>query len=185
MSSIPDAHDVRQHADDLFTPATDLAPDSSPAIPFTEAQARAWLDANGQQSIRLTAKLFGWHPSRVKRFLDRAGRETAPETVSETPASVSAETPAVSSETPPLFRETPETPDEAGFDYRRAECVLPMHTSVWAYVDQATGDLWISASDPLRRCDTELRINAEDVAEFVDRLVELVQPAHRGATNDT
>jgi hypothetical protein len=25
----------------------------------------------------------------------------------------------------------------------------------------------------------EIRINAEDVAEFVDRLVELVEPAHR------
>jgi hypothetical protein len=156
-----------QDFDDQFALATEaqLQPDHAPAVPFTEQQARQWLAANGSKSVRLLAKLWGWNPTRVHRFI-RA----------ETPA----ETPETPSKTPPLFRETPETPDEAGFDYRRAECVLPMHTSVFAYVDQETGDLWISASDALRRCDTELRINAEDVATFVDALVALVEPGHRG-----
>jgi hypothetical protein len=155
MSSIPDAHDVRQHADNLFTPATDLAPDSSPAMPFTEAQARAWLDANGQQSIRLMAKLWGWHPSKVQRFLRRARPDTAP--------SVSAD-----SDTAP---DTPDWPRH--FDYNRSEVILPMRSSVNAYIDPETGELWISASDPERRSDDEIRIDADDVESFLLGLNDL------------
>jgi hypothetical protein len=154
---------------DLLAPL----PDHAPAVPFTEDEAFGWLASNGQQSVRLMAKLWGWHPSKVQRFMRRVRQAYDPgDTPPDTP-------PTVPTDTPSTVSPKTDTADEAGFDYRRAECVLPMRTSVFAYVDQETGDLWISASDALRRCDTELRINAEDVAEFVDRLVELVEPAHR------
>jgi hypothetical protein len=157
--------------DNPLAPATE-APLQPAAAKFTEEMALDWLTANANSAkpVREIAQIWGWHRSRVQRFLSRF-RETSGET-----KALSRET---SGETPPLSRETPETPDEAGFDYRLAECVLPMHTSVFAYVDQETGDLWIAAEDALRRCDTELRINAEDVATFVDTLVVLVEPGHR------
>jgi hypothetical protein len=240
--------------DDKLTLAPEAQqPDHAPAVPFTEQQARQWLDSNGKQSIRLMAKLWGWHPSSVHRLLSRmagggprpddcelCGRvgpvcfdhchktgkfrgwlcrgcnsglgqygddveglqrilgrssETSARLVwlqraldylvrrSETSAGHApevSETVSEASETPDADSEPPDAKDPTAFDYRRAECVLPMHTSVFAYVDQETGDLWISGSDALRRCDTELRINAEDVATFVDTLVALVEPAHRG-----
>jgi hypothetical protein len=166
MSSIPDADDVRQHADDLFTPATDLAPDSSPAVPFTEDQALDWLKSNGRQSVRWLARLWGWHPSKVFRLLQRVDGET-PETVSGTPPTVSAksETPT---ETPRRAPEPPgpPEPDPNEFNFKRSECVLPLRTAVWAYVDDV-GDLRISAEDAKGRCDTELRINAEDIEDFL------------------
>jgi hypothetical protein len=59
------------------------------------------------------------------------------------------------------------------FDIERSTCILPARTDVLAYVDDR-GDLWIYGQDSVRRCDTELRINAEDVPAFVDRLTDLV-----------
>jgi hypothetical protein len=62
-------------------------------------------------------------------------------------------------------------PDE--FDIRRSECILPPRTCVFAYLDD-NGNLWIHASDAARYCDAEIRINGEDVADFVDRLTDLI-----------
>jgi hypothetical protein len=59
------------------------------------------------------------------------------------------------------------------FDFDQATLLLPPRTDVLAYIDNH-GDLWISASDAARRCDTELRINAEDVAAFIDGLTDLI-----------
>jgi hypothetical protein len=69
------------------------------------------LTTGPKRSIRALAKDWGWHPSRVFRFLERIEAETP----SKTPRHES-ETP---SETPDLFRETAEagkTPEkpEAG-----------------------------------------------------------------------
>lgn len=164
--------------DDRLALDTEALPLVEPtAGKFSQEQALDWLSTNAKSAkpVREIAQIWGWHRSRVQRFLSRF-RETSGET-----KALSRETSGETSETKPLSQpETTETPDEAGFDYRRAECVLPMHTSVFAYVDQETGDLWISASDALRRCDIEMRINSEDVATFVDTLVALVEPAHRG-----
>jgi hypothetical protein len=59
------------------------------------------------------------------------------------------------------------------FDIKRSTCILLAKTSVLAYVDD-NGDLWIYASDSALCVDTELRIAADDVLDFVDRLTELV-----------
>jgi hypothetical protein len=150
MSSIPDAHGVRQHADDL-------APDSSPAVPFTEAQARAWVAANGTKSVRLLAKLWGWSVGKVQRFLNRVQTDS-PESPTES--------------------EPPEPPelDPNEFDLKRSECVLPARTFVSAYIDD-NGDLRICASDARYQCDTELRINAEDIEQFLFTLNGIWQEA--------
>ena len=52
----------------------------APGAKFTEEQARQWLASNGVQSVRLLAKLWGWHPSKVQRFLSRVRGETPRET---------------------------------------------------------------------------------------------------------
>ena len=70
----------------------------APGAKFTEEQARQWLASNGVQSVRLLAKLWGWHPSKVQRFLSRVRGETP------------RETPTVSADTP----DTPETPQGRG-----------------------------------------------------------------------
>ena len=137
------------------------------AAEFSEEQARKWLDTNHATSIRQLATLWRWNPTRVHRFVTRVRGET----VRETPA----ETPAVLGETP----ETPETPSD-GFDFERSEVILPARTTVFAYVDKDTGDLRIWGSDAAQQCDTELRINAEDVRDFINGLVELARD-HGGA----
>jgi hypothetical protein len=50
---------------------------------------------------------------------------------------------------------------------------LPARTSAFAYVDQR-GDLRIWAQDSAYQCDSELRIPAEDVGDFINGLAELV-----------
>jgi hypothetical protein len=64
-------------------------------------------------------------------------------------------------------------PGSQDFDFARSECILPARTSVFAYVDQNTGDLRIWASDAAFHCDSELRIAAEDVGDFINGLAEL------------
>jgi hypothetical protein len=59
------------------------------------------------------------------------------------------------------------------FDIERSTCILPAKTSVLAYVDDH-GNLWIYGSDAGRCCDTELRIAADDVLDFIDGLTELI-----------
>ena len=141
---------------------------------FTQEQALDWLLANPQtnKTVREIAGIWGWPRSTTQRFVSRYGGTEPGTEVGQAP-----EVRGTEAGQDALSR---ETPDEAGFDYRRAECVLPLRTGVSAYIDENSGDLWISASDALRRCDTELRINAEDVVAFVDALVALVEPAHRG-----
>jgi hypothetical protein len=68
---------------------------------------------------------------------------------------------------------TDTQPESRDFDFKRAECVLPARTSVFAYVDQR-GDLRIWAQDSAYQCDAELRIPAEDIDDFINRLAELV-----------
>jgi hypothetical protein len=68
---------------------------------------------------------------------------------------------------------TDTTPESQDFDFKRAECLLPPTTSVYAYLDQA-GALRIWATDAGRQCDSELHIPAEDVHSFVNRLAKLV-----------
>jgi hypothetical protein len=138
-----------------FRPGTD-----DPAAEFTEEQARKWLGSNRTTSVRLLAKVWNWHPSRVHRFVTRVRGETV------------RETPAVSGE-------TPETPGD-DFDWKRAEVILPARTALYAYLDPESGDLRIHASDAAEQCDTELRINAEDVRDFISGLVALVRD-HGGA----
>jgi hypothetical protein len=84
-----------------------------------------------------------------------------------------------------LHTETPETPpdtpvehDANEFDFKRSEVILPARTAVYAYIDPETGDLRIHASDAANQRDDEIRINAEDVAEFVDQLAQLVKSTH-------
>jgi hypothetical protein len=165
MSSIPDAHGVRQHADDL-------APDSSPAVPFTEAQACAWVAANGTKSVRLLAKLWGWSVGKVQRFLNRVQTDS-PDSRSDSPDS------PTESEPP-----WPPEPDPNEFDIKRSEVILPARTSVYAYVDD-NGDLRILAEDARGRCETELRINAEDIEDFLLALNGTWQEAlERGANRE-
>jgi hypothetical protein len=104
----PRADDKRD--DDFLAPAD---PDS-PA--FTEEQARAWLAEHGKQSVRSLAKVWGWNPTRVHRFIRR-----------ETPG----ETPAAVSETPVIVSETVETPAPT-FDWGKAQHITP---NTFAYVD--------------------------------------------------
>jgi hypothetical protein len=54
-----------------------------------------------------------------------------------------------------------------------SEWDLPMRSSVDAYIDPETGELWISASDPERRSDDEIRIDADDVESFLLGLNDL------------
>jgi hypothetical protein len=63
--------------------------------------------------------------------------------------------------------------------FYRSECILPARTAVYAYIDQETGDLWILGDDLQRQDTAELRINAEDVAEFVEQIAGLVEDGHR------
>jgi hypothetical protein len=78
-----------------------------------EEGARADLAKHGLRSIRVMAKEWGWHRSRVFRFVARPKAETS-ETGSETPSletETARETPLLSRETPRLEAETaPETP---------------------------------------------------------------------------
>jgi hypothetical protein len=69
---------------------------------------------------------------------------------------------------------TTDTSESRDFDFKRSECILPARTTVFAYIDPNTGDLRIWACDGAFQCDTELRIAAEDVADFINRLAELV-----------
>jgi hypothetical protein len=101
------------------------------------------------------AQAWGWHPSKVQRFLRRARPDTAP--------SVSAD-----SDTAPDTLDWPRH-----FDYKQSEVILPMRSSVDAYIDPETGELWISASDPERRSDDEIRIDADDVESFLLGLNDL------------
>jgi hypothetical protein len=82
--------------------SAELPLESGAAGKFTEEQARQWLAERGDSSVRQLAKLWGWHPSKVQRYLSRVRSETPRETVSETPT-VSADTP-----------DTPDTPQGQG-----------------------------------------------------------------------
>ena len=59
------------------------------------------------------------------------------------------------------------------FDYNRSVCILPARTAVLSYLDD-NGDLWISTSDAALCIDTEFRIAAEDVWDFVNGLTQLI-----------
>jgi hypothetical protein len=60
---------------DLLGAEAPLEPTAdAPAVKFTEEQARQWLAAHGTQSVRLLAKLWGWHPSKVQRLLNHAAQ---------------------------------------------------------------------------------------------------------------
>ena len=51
----------------------------APAGEFTEEQARKWLASNdGATSVRLLAKLWGWNPTRVHRFVTQRQRRNSP-----------------------------------------------------------------------------------------------------------
>jgi hypothetical protein len=86
-----------------------------------EAAARADLAEHGKRSIRALAAAWGWHRSRVSRFLTRLDGET-PSLSRETPALSRRETPSFESETPALSRdlegeteEVAETPKGQGY----------------------------------------------------------------------
>jgi hypothetical protein len=124
---------------------------------FTDEMALDWLSANpnATKTVREIAGIWGWHRSRVSRFLSRF-RETNGETTA-------------------LSRETSGETSGDDFDFAQSEVILPPRTSVYAYIERNTGDLRISARDALLQCDTEIRIAAEDVEIFVHRLMALYE----------
>ena len=76
----------------------------APGTKFTEEQARQWLaERDNGTSVRQLAKLWGWHPSKVQRFLSRVRGETPRETLADTPR-----------DTPNVSADTPETPQGQG-----------------------------------------------------------------------
>jgi hypothetical protein len=70
------------------------------------------------------------------------------------------------------------------FDWKKAQLIVPPRTSVWAYIDDLTGDLLISASDSVYQTDADIRINAEDIVNFIDRLTDLVGWPSAGAPRE-
>src|SRR5258707_1392421 len=138
----------------MAVPEIAEAPLLQPAGKFTDEMALDWLSANPNttKTVREIAGIWGWHRSRVSRFLSRF-RETNGET-----KALSRET---SGETAALSRETSETSADADFDFAQSEEILPPRTSVYAYIERDTGDLRIWASDALLQCDTEIRIARE------------------------
>ena len=64
------------------------------------------------------------------------------------------------------------TPKPGAFDWDKAKTLVPFRTSVFGYVDDA-GDLHLLGSDAVEQCDTDLRINAEDIKQFIEELLAL------------
>src|SRR5262245_29137793 len=65
---------------------TTMATTTAATAPLTEAQARDWLADHGNDgmSVRQLAKLWGWNPTKVYRFLPHV-RNGGDETLDETP----------------------------------------------------------------------------------------------------
>jgi hypothetical protein len=148
--------------------AEERQPDA-PGRKFTEAEAKTWIETHGSQNIRLMAMTWGWSKSATQRFVSRYRGTNSGTDVGQAPLSHGTSgTKSEAADTP-----GPPEPDPNEFDFKRSECVLPLRTAVWAYIDDV-GDLRISAEDARGRCDAELRINAEDIEQFLLTLNDIV-----------
>jgi hypothetical protein len=74
----------------------------------------------------------------------------------------------------PLALGDPFTPSsDADFDVRRAQCLVPARSCVFGYIDD-NGDLRIWSDDFRQQCTSEMRIDRDDIPEFIDGLLALV-----------
>src|SRR5262249_28036980 len=80
--------------------------------------------------------------------------------------------------------DAPERNNQDEFDWKKAQLIVPPRTSVWAYIDNRTGDLLISASDSVYQADACIRINAEDIVGFIDSLTDLIGWPSAGAPRE-
>jgi hypothetical protein len=153
--------------------STDLKPESS------EECARADLAEHGRRSVRVLAKAWNWHRSRVSRFLARLEAETP----SETP-SLFSETEAETAETPPAppwrvgdgtdddrFAWAPENEDVG----TNGSMALAIYINPWGNI-VLRGDC---SGDPCCAHDAVIVINPCDVDIIVERLRVLADEADK------
>ena len=163
---------------DLLGAEAPLEPTAdAPAVKFTEEQARQWLAAHGTQSVRLLAKLWGWHPSKVQRLLNRVRAET----VSDTPADTPRASSTVSAETP----ETPQAPFarapyQDDFDWSpENEAVIVAPQEAIAVYRNVWNQIVIRAEDADDGVDAFVRISPEHLPRLIAALTRILEEGDR------
>lgn len=177
---------TRAIADDVL-PLDPLA--SSPAIadgqvtPFTEEQARQYLDATSADgrplsSVRKLAEEWGWHRSRVERFLARRKAENCQ--LAETPPGT-AETPVETvAALVAKYTTTPKPDPDADFWERareEGEIVAEMQDEVAIYRNVSDQIVIRRAANWEGRDDVVIVISPSNIPRLIAQLSKLQREA--------